>query len=131
MLNIHLSYKPPSSWRILFLSGGCPRKFSRLKKFRDLVVPGLGFRKGIIIQGEAADLRFTCNRPVMPENKMDVTVVSVHAPRKRNNSYVKTFRKSIYKTRRPEYPHFPILRYERRPLGTSSRTLYMVLIGQF
>ena len=30
MLNVHLSYKPPYSWRIIFWSGGCPRQFSGL-----------------------------------------------------------------------------------------------------
>ena len=39
MLNMHLNYKPPSTWRILFQSGGLPRQFIRLKIFRVLVVP--------------------------------------------------------------------------------------------
>ena len=42
MLNVHLSYKPPISCRILFHSGGCPRQFSHLKTFRALVVPSGG-----------------------------------------------------------------------------------------
>ena len=54
LLNLHLSYKPPSYWRILFRSGGWPRQLNCLKKFRDLVVPGGGFHKGIIIQGSMA-----------------------------------------------------------------------------
>ena len=40
MLNVHLSYKPSSSWRILFWSGGYPRQFNHLKMFRVMVVPG-------------------------------------------------------------------------------------------
>ena len=32
MLNVHLIYKPPSSWRILFRSGGIPMQFIFLKK---------------------------------------------------------------------------------------------------
>ena len=51
MLNLHLSYNPPSYWSILFQYGGRPRYFSRLKKVRALVVPGGGCCKGIIIQG--------------------------------------------------------------------------------
>ena len=50
MLNIHLSYKPPSSCRILLLSGRISRQVSCLKKFRSLVVPGGGFHKGVIIK---------------------------------------------------------------------------------
>ena len=44
-----------------------------------------------------------------------VTVASVHAPRLRNSTYVKTVRQSIYKTIRLEHYHSPILRYEQRP----------------
>ena len=42
--------RPPSSFRILFWSGGCPRQLSRPKEFRALVVPGGGNRKGVILQ---------------------------------------------------------------------------------
>ena len=49
MLNLHLSYKPPSSWRILFWSGGYPRQFIYLKPFRALVVSGGGCCKEITI----------------------------------------------------------------------------------
>ena len=69
MLNIHLSYNPTTSWRILFHSGGCPRQFSRLKKFRALVVPGGGWHKGIILQWRQLKCRFSCGRQVMPEKK--------------------------------------------------------------
>ena len=51
MFNVNLSYKPPNSWRILFRYGLRPRKFSRLKNFRALVVPDGGCGKGIILQG--------------------------------------------------------------------------------
>ena len=50
MLNVNLNYKPPSSWKILFWSGGCPRQFSRLKIFRALTDPGGVCFKGTIIQ---------------------------------------------------------------------------------
>ena len=50
MLNVYLIYKTPSSWRILFWSGGYPRQFSCLKISRFLVVPGGGYRKEIILQ---------------------------------------------------------------------------------
>ena len=51
MLNVNLSYKPTSYWRILFRSGGNPMQLSCLEIFRALVIPGGGFRKGIILQG--------------------------------------------------------------------------------
>ena len=54
ILNVHLSYNPPGSWRILFWSGGYPKKFSHLKNFRALVVLGKGYHKGIYYSGEAA-----------------------------------------------------------------------------
>ena len=40
-----------------------------MKKFRALVVPVVGFRKGIIIQGRKLKCRFSCGRPVMPDKK--------------------------------------------------------------
>ena len=58
MLNVRLSYKYTSYWRILFWSGAHPRHFSRLKKFRALVVPIGGCRKGIIIQERNINRRF-------------------------------------------------------------------------
>ena len=58
MLNLHLNYKPTSFWKILFWCGWCPRQFSRLKHFRDMVVPGKGFCKGITIQGRQLKHRF-------------------------------------------------------------------------
>ena len=68
-MNVHLSYNPPSSWRILFWSGGRPRQLSRPKKFRALVIPGRGCYKGIILQGRQLKCRFYCIRPVIPDNK--------------------------------------------------------------
>ena len=50
MSNINLNYKPPSYCRVFVWSGGCPRQFNCLKKFRDLVVPGGVFCTGIILQ---------------------------------------------------------------------------------
>ena len=49
--------------------GGYPRKISRLKKFRALVVPGGRCRKGIIIQVRQIKCRFSYGRPVIPEKK--------------------------------------------------------------
>ena len=69
MLNVHLRYKPPRSWRILFWSRGPPRQFSLLKNFRSLVVPGGGCRKGIILQWRHIKRRLSSGRPVVPENK--------------------------------------------------------------
>ena len=56
-----------------------------------------------------------------------VTGVSVHAPIQRNSTYVQTFRRFIYETRRPEHPHSPISRYKRRPQGPLSCPRYMEL----
>ena len=117
MLNMQLSYKPPSPWRIMFLSRGLPRKFSCLKKFRALVVPVGGCCKGIIIQGIMTPTGVLPNGQSCLRRKVDATGASIHAPRQSNSTYVKTFRRSIYKTRRPEHPHLPIRRYERRPQG--------------
>ena len=69
MLSVHLSYKPPSSWSILFCSGGRPRQFSCLKKFRSLVFPRGGCRKDIIIQGRHLKRWFSCVRPLITEKK--------------------------------------------------------------
>ena len=69
ILNLHISYKTPSSCRILFWYGGYLRQFSCLKKFRARVVPNGGCRKRIIIQGRQLNRMFYCGRPVMPENK--------------------------------------------------------------
>ena len=65
MLNVHLIYKPHGSLRILFWSEGIPRQLSRLKRFRDLVVAGGGFRKGVILKWRQLKRRFSCGRPVM------------------------------------------------------------------
>ena len=35
------------------------------------------------------------------------------------------FRRSIYYIKQPQHPHLPILQYKRRPLGHSSRPLYI------
>ena len=58
-------------------------------------------------------------------NDVFVTGASVHAPRKRNITYIQMIRRSIYKTRRPEYPHSPICQYERCLHGPSLRPRYM------
>ena len=69
MFNVDLSYKPPSSWRMLSWSGGLPRQFTRLKRFRDLVIPGGGCRKGVILQGRQLKCRFSCGSSVTLEKK--------------------------------------------------------------
>ena len=58
-MNVHLSYKNTSYCRMLFWCGGLPRQLSRLKEIRALTDPGGVYRKGIIIQGGEAALRFT------------------------------------------------------------------------
>ena len=62
MFNVRLRYKPTSSWSILFHSGLLPRQLSCLKNSRDMVVPGGGFRKEIIIQGVQIEFRLSCVR---------------------------------------------------------------------
>ena len=105
MLNLHLSYKPPSYWGVLFRSVGRPRHFSRLKIFRDLVVPGGEFRKGIVIQVIMTPTGVLTNGNSFLIIKGGATLVSVHAPRQRNSLYRQTCRRSIYKTILPERPH--------------------------
>ena len=70
MFSVYLSYKPPSSWKILFRFGGRPRQFSPLKKFRDLVVPGGGFLKEIIIQWRQLKRGFSCGWSSHAREKM-------------------------------------------------------------
>ena len=68
-MNMNPSYQAPSPLRVMFWSGGFPRQFSCLKKFKSLVVPGGGCCKGIIIHGRQLKHRFSCGRPVMSEKK--------------------------------------------------------------
>ena len=119
-MNVHLSYKPPSAWRIIFRSGVYPRQFSCLEMFRSLVVPGGGFCKGVIIQVIITPTVVLTNGQSCLRRKGGVTGASVNALRQRNSLYEQTSRRSIYETRRPKHPHSPIRRYERRPLGTLS-----------
>ena len=49
MLDMHLSYNPPSSWGILFRSEGIPKKFSYKKNSRHLLIPGGCLRKKTIM----------------------------------------------------------------------------------
>ena len=90
MLNVHLSYKPPSFWSI-FWSGERPSKLIFLKIFRFLVVPGGGLRKGIIIQGVCLKHRFSCARWSCLIRKGDTTGSSVYAPRQSNIPYGQTY----------------------------------------
>ena len=115
MLNVHLSYKPPISWRILFWSEGRSRQFSWLKSFRSLVVPGGGWRKGIIIQvgylpSGSLVIGQSCSRI-----KGDVMGESAHGPRQRNITYIQTVIWSIYDTRCTKHPHSQIFWYQQLP----------------
>ena len=112
-----LSYKPPSSWRILFRSGGRPTKFSFLKNFRALVVPGGGFRKLIILQVVQLKFSLSCDRGGLFRRKGDVSGSSVHVSRPINSPYIQIFRRSIYNTRRPGHPHLPIFLITTTPRG--------------
>ena len=87
MLNVQLSYKPTSSWRILFWSWRRPRQFSCLKKFKALVVPSGGCRKGIFLQCRYLTSYLSIIGQSYLRRKMDVTGASVHATRQRNSTY--------------------------------------------
>ena len=117
MLNMHLSYKPTSSWRIFFWYGERPRQFSFMKNFRALVVPGGGCRKWILLHFGQLSSGLPLKGQLWLRRKGCVTGDSVHAPIKINSTCVHMVRLSIYKTRRPEHPHSPIRRYERHPQG--------------
>ena len=124
MLNMHISYNPPNPWRILFPSGGCPRQFSCLKIFRDLVVTGGGCRKGVILQGILMPTGVLPNVQSCLIRKWDVIGTSVYESRQINSTYVHTVRQSIYKTIQPDQPHSQIRRYKQRPQGPASRPRY-------
>ena len=131
ILKFHLSHKPPSSGRMLFWSGGIPRQSSRLKKFRDLVVPGGVWHKGIMLQVILTLTGvLTYGQPWL-RIKGGVAVASVHAYIQRNNTYVMTARRNIYETRRPKHPHLPIHRYKWSPLGPPPCSRYKLLIVLF
>ena len=87
MLKVQLNYKPPSSWRILFRSERRPRQFSCLKKFKALVVPGGGCRKGIFLQWRHLTSYLSIIGQSCLRIKKDVTGASVHATTQRNSSY--------------------------------------------
>ena len=115
MFNVHLSYKTPSYWSILFCYGGLPRKFSCLKKFRSLIYPVRVCFKGVIIQGRYLPSGFPVIGQSWLRRKRAVTGKSVHKSRNSNSMYGHLDRRSIYETRRLEHPHLPIFRDERRP----------------
>ena len=48
-----------------------------MKRFRDLVVPGGGCNRGIILQERHIKRKFYCGGPVMPENKRGCNRISV------------------------------------------------------
>ena len=128
-MNLHLSYKPPSYWRILFRSGGYLSQFSRLKKFRSLVVPGGDCRKGVILQVILTPAGILPNGQSCLRRKRDLAGAYAHAPRQSNSMYAHTARRYIYKTRRPENPHSPIHQYKQCPQGPASRPRYTMMKG--
>ena len=129
MLNVQLSYKPTSSWRILFRYGGRPRQFSRLKKFRSLVVTGGGCHKGVIIQGSQLKHRFSCVRPFIPDKERGYNE-SVCPWTHIEEWYVCTDGQTIYiwyqKSRTPSLANSPIL---TTPPGTRSTSLLQKTIS--
>ena len=127
MLNMHISYNPPNPWRILFPSGGCPRQFSCLKFFRDLVVTGGGCRKGVILQGILMPTGVLPNVQSCLRKKVDVTGASVHAPRQINSTHVHTVRRYIYETILTEQTHLPI-RSLRTHYSRGKDVLWIIII---
>ena len=115
LLNLHLSYKPPSFWSIMFWSGGNPRYFNHLKRFRYLTYPVVVYFEGIIIQGR----QLPSGLPVVVHSwlrrKWGVMGASVHTPIQMYIMCVHTVRRSIYDTRRTKHPYSPICWYERCP----------------
>ena len=87
MLNVHLRYKLPSSWRLIFWPGERPRHFSRLKKCRNLVNPREGGRTGGNIQVFLIRMGVLLNGKSCLKRKWGITVASVHAPIQRNIPY--------------------------------------------
>ena len=124
MLNLHLSYKPLSSWRILFRSGVCPRLVSCIKIYSALVVLNRGFRKGITLQGIMTPMGVLPNGQLCLKIKGGVMGSYVYSPRHRNIIYVKMVRRSIYKTIRPKHPQPPIHRYKQHSQGPASWICY-------
>ena len=124
MLNVNLSYKPPSSWRILSRPGGCPRQFSCQKLFRSLTDPGGAYRKGVILQGR----RLFSGLPVLFKSCLIIIVyimvADVYAPRQRNSPFGQTSRQYIYRTILPEQPHSTIHQWEQFPQVPVSLTCY-------
>ena len=120
MLNMHLRYNTPSSWRILFQYKGRPRKFSGIKTFRYLVVPVRGYHKVILIQGIQINCRFSCGRRSRLKRKRYLIISSFHVPIQRNSSYGQTIIQSINKNRQPKHLHYKTLLstnyYPREPL---------------
>ena len=93
---MRLSYDIPSSWRILLCSGGVPQAVQLYKKVQGPGDPQRGLTYGDNYSREAAALRFTCNRPVMLENKGGLIGESVHAPRQSNSTYIHTDFQTFY-----------------------------------
>ena len=120
MLEFHPGYNPPSSYGVLFWSGGRPRQFSHLKIFRALIDTGGVFCRGINIEGR----QLPSGLPVIFQSwlrrKGGVTGSSVHVIRKNNIRYGQIINGSIYNSRRFEHLHSSTRRYKRRPQGPAS-----------
>ena len=105
MLGVHLSYKTPSSWKILFWYWGCLRQFSYLKNFRSLKDLCRVCHMEIIIQEMQLRHIFNVTGQSFLIIKGDITGASIHVSRQKNSPYRNKIRRSIYKTRRPKHPH--------------------------
>ena len=79
MLNMNLSYKSTSSWRIFFRSGRRPMQLSRLEMFRALVVPGGGCCKGVLLQVILMPMGVLPNGKLCLRRKGDIMGVHAHA----------------------------------------------------
>ena len=124
---MHLSYKPPSSWKIMLWYEGCPRQFIRLKFFRELEYTIGLCRKGIILQGRQLPSGLPLIGQSFIKRKGYVPGESIHAPRQSNSPYRQTFRRSVFEIRRSKQPHSSILQRKQIPPGTCFTALLRFL----
>ena len=105
LLNVHKSYNPISSLRIMFWYWGRLRQLSNLKNLRFCTDPGGVCCKRIILQGRQmhSGLPIICQSCL--RRKEDVIGASVNSTIQSNSQYLHTGRGYIYNTRWPKHPN--------------------------